>query len=101
MYVWLIYPVARWVPAGIVPVLIGLMLRRGWRWAGLVAAVLTIPVIVVDVVGLLYLPGRLSKGIDYVLPTAMLSIGSPLKLWALYLRLPQRRDDEPHLSPAP
>jgi hypothetical protein len=57
-------------------------------------------VIVVDVLALLYLVGQLSKGIDYVLPAAVLAIGSPVKLWALFLCIPQRRVDLPQLSSA-
>jgi hypothetical protein len=64
------------------------MLRRGWRWSRWVAAVLTVPVNVVDVLELFYLLGQLTKGIDYVLPAAVLAIGSPVKLWALYLCVP-------------
>jgi hypothetical protein len=62
------------------------------------AAVLTTPVIVVDVLELLNLLGQLSKGIDYVLPAAVLAVGSPVKLWALYLCLPRHRHDQPHVS---
>ena len=100
-YVWLVYPEARWVPAGVVPLLLGLMLRRGWRWSGRLAAVLTVPVIVVDLLELLYLLGQLNKGIDYVLPAAVLAIGLPVKFWALYLCLPPRHDDQPHTNSVP